>query len=158
MHQHSMYCSTLCNHALASGCTTVSTLPLGRLCCCCCSSFQLEEPAGPVLLSSHCHGHLLTIFKLSCASWSDAIPAHCQHPQHHPSVCVVHSVGALQSMVVAPLKFTGLLQVLLEGTLLLLATAPEVPPTEEQQQLQLWDAMKSACTAGSYMTMALGAS
>jgi hypothetical protein len=61
-------------------------------------------------------------------------------------------------MVVAPLKFTGLLQVLLEGTLLLLATAPEVPPTEEQQQLQLWDAMKSACTAGSYMTMALGAS
>jgi hypothetical protein len=62
----------------------------------------------------------------------------------------------VQGAVVTSLKATGLLQLLLEGTLLLLGTAPEVPPTTDQEQLYYWDAMRSVATASSYMTMALG--
>jgi hypothetical protein len=55
------------------------------------------------------------------------------------------------------LKFTGLLDVLLEGALLLLGTtAPEVPPPTEAEAWWLWDALKSASTAAAYLTMALG--
>lgn len=54
------------------------------------------------------------------------------------------------------LKTTGLLQLLLEGTLVLLGTAPEAPPTAEHEQLLLWDTMKSAAMAASFLTSALG--
>jgi hypothetical protein len=62
----------------------------------------------------------------------------------------------LQDAVLSALLSSGLFQVLLEGSLLLLGADPAAYPQAPEVQQQLWDSLKDANMAACFLVAVLG--